>query len=167
MFAAESDGKLAVVEQAGLGGEKFGDDFAETAVHGVDGGQGVDADFLVRLELEFFVVELEMAAGGQDRGGAVARALLVRGGALERHRENHGARGFVPGIFLRDAAEVVGRDRGVSAHRRFLRPWEVLVSPFAGGVSCFYVTCEGDEWQKNKGGEIRMRHQQEGEAGGL
>ncbi len=158
MLAAESNRELAVVEQAGFGREKFGDDLAETAVHGVNGGQGVNADLFVRLELKFFVVELEIAAGCQDCGGAVARALLVRGGALERHWENYGARGFVPGIFLRDTAEVVGRDRGVSAHRRFMRPWEDFVSPFADGTSCFYVTCGEKEWQKNKGAAERMLH---------
>ena len=150
MLATERDRKLVVIEQAGLGGEEFGDDFAEAAIHGVNGGQRVDANFLVRFELKLFVIEFEIAAGCQDRCGAIAGALLVRSGALERHRENNGARGFIPRIFIWDTAEVLGRYRRISAHGRFMRPWEVPGSPPAGGISSFDVTCGGDGWQKNK-----------------
>ena len=119
MFASERDGEFVVFKQTHLRGKNFGDHFIERAVGGVDSRKRVNPDLLVRLELEFLVVKLHIAAGGQDRGGPVARPVFVRSGALERHRKNHGARCCVLRMFVRKAAEIFGRHRSVSCHRRF------------------------------------------------
>ena len=114
MFAAERDGELIVFEQTHLRGKNFSDHFIERAVGGVDSRKRVDPDLLVGLEFEFFVVELHISARGEDGGGSVARPVLVRSGAFERHRKNHGARCCVLRVLVRKAAEISG---GIGVYR--------------------------------------------------
>ena len=119
MFASERDGELIVFEQTHLSGKNFSDHFIERAVGGVDSRKRVDTDLLVGLKFEFLVVKLHIAARGQDGGGPIARPVFIRSGALERHRKNHGARCCVLRMFVRKAAEILGRHGSVSSHCRF------------------------------------------------
>src|SRR6185437_8388505 len=61
-FAAKCDGEFRVVEKSACCSKNFGDYFVERAVHSIDGRQSVDANFLVWLQLEFFIVEADAAA---------------------------------------------------------------------------------------------------------
>ena len=54
------DREFAVVHQGAPAGEQLGDYFVERSVHCVDRRQGVDADFFVRLDLQFLVVKLQI-----------------------------------------------------------------------------------------------------------
>ena len=78
-----------------MSGEKLGEHLVEGAVGSVDRRQRVDADFFVRLELEFLVVEFHISAGSENRGRAIARAVLVGGGAFQGNGKNNCAGLFV------------------------------------------------------------------------
>ena len=94
MFAAESDREFLIVEQPGFGRKNFRKHFIKRSAHRVDCGERVNTDPLVSFQTEFLVIELHIAARFEDGRGAVARAVLVRGGTFERYGENHRA-GFV------------------------------------------------------------------------